>query len=583
MSPPRHPEPSAAPRGDYAGCVLLTGPGGAGKTTHALERIRAAATRPGERGRDAARPDEALLVLPTYAQVNHVKRVALSRWDARGIFDRPFATFTAVGERYLEAFRVGALPSPEERDRLMEEALRQRDVPVFRSVADRAGFRAHVLRLVKELKQTGLEGGEAREHLVAAQGEVQGASLRKLEGFIAVFEAYEDLLERAGLEDHEDALRRVAMRLEAHPPARPPRLLVVDGFDDFSRVEERILDALARAVVAAGGDVLVTLPWDPARPHLFATTRGSRERLLRLGYAEKALSGFPRAADPALTRIATSLFGPAGSAVPGGDAVGLMLAGDAEDEAETVARAVRGLAGTEGVRGWRDVGVIVRSLDASAPRLESAFARVGVPLRVVGRGTDLASEPVVRALAGPLAVLEGLVEAGQFKPVPLIAWLRWRALLGGETTVDAAVALDTWDFALRSKGFPADFAALRAAAPAPLNAWLDVLEAWRVRLAAVVGAAGLYDGLGAALVALAPLPEPSGFDPEGYPRDREHDERLARAVAGRGRFVGILASLRDAAARTRLGGAERSAQAVSELRDALGQVAFRPQDRRLDA
>jgi len=86
---------------DLPARLLVTGPAGSGKTYGALARIREAATRPGERGRGAAPPEDALLILPTYAQVLHVKRLALSRWDARGILDEPFMTFTSAGERFL--------------------------------------------------------------------------------------------------------------------------------------------------------------------------------------------------------------------------------------------------------------------------------------------------------------------------------------------------------------------------------------------------------------------------------------------------------------------------------------------------
>jgi ATP-dependent helicase/DNAse subunit B len=567
---------------------LLTGPAGSGKTHAALERIRDAATAPGTRGRRAARPDDALLVLPTYAQVNHVKRRALSRWDVRGLFDRPFATFTAVGERYLEGFRVRALPSREERDRLMEEALRQRDVPLFREVADRPGFRAHLLRLVKEIKQTGLEGGEARERLAAAREEVGRASRPRLDGFLLVFETYEDLLERAGLEDHEDALRRLARLLAREPPAAPPALLVVDGFDDFSRVEERILHALVDAVAGVSGEVLVTLPWDEARPALFAGSRTARERLLARGFVEEALQGFARSDAAPLARLARDLFAPSGapSGAPceGGDAVQVLVAGDAEDEAEAVARAVRALVqdeAPEGVRGWRDVGLVVRRWDVHAPRLEGAFARLGIPLRVLGPGDVLAREPVVRALRGPLEVLGGAVEAGRFEPAGLLEWLRWRALLGGDAPPVHAV--DRWDMRLREDGFPADLDAFLARAPAALAACLGVLEAEARRLGALRGAAALYDGLALAIVALAPLPEPSGFDPEGRPRDPAHDLRLARTVTARARLLAILAALREAARRTGLGGAADVAVAVGELLDAAEQTAVSRADRRLDA
>jgi len=575
------------------GRTLLTGPAGSGKTHAALVHIRGGATTPGPRGRGAAAPGEALLVLPTYAQVMHVKRRALSRWNVRGLLDQPFTTFTAAGERFLPTFRVRTLPSGEERDRLMEEALRQRDEAVFREVADRPGFRAHLLRLVKEIKQTGLEGGEAREHLAAGRDLVRATSRVKLEAFLSVFEAYEDLLERAALEDHEDALRRLAQRLETSPPARPPTLLVVDGFDDFSRVEERILDALADAVTAAGGAVLVTLPWDEARPHLFATSRTARAHLLARDFREERLAAFPRSTSAPLAAIAERLFGRPGEPVAGGEDVQRLIAGDAEDEAETVARAVRAVVtrpapqGLEGVvRGWRDVGVVVRRLGEHAASLERAFERLGIPLRVIGPGEALASEPLVRALRGALAVLAGAVAPGAFDAPALIEWLRWRALLGGAAEglpAPEVGMVDVWDAGLRAKGFPTDFAVLLEEAPDGVRPLLAALRKMATRLAAARGPAALYDGLADAILSLTYLPAPSGFDADGRPLDLEHDRRLARAVQAQARTVDILAALRGAAERTGLGGAADVADAVQELGEALEQTTLRLADRRLDA
>ncbi len=555
---------------------LVTGPAGSGKTHAALERVRQAAT--------TGAASRTLLILPTYAQVNHVKRVALSRWDVRGIVDTPFATFTSAGERFLRGFRVRALPSAEERDRLMEEALRQREVEPFQEIRDRPGFRAHLLRLVKELKQTGLEGGEVREKLAGSRANVGAASRVKLDAFLEVFECYEDLLERAGLADHEDTLRRLVDELEQHPPRDPPTLLAVDGFDDFTRVEERILEALADRVAATGGEVLVTLPWDPARTGLFKGSSASRDRLLRGGFIEEPLGELVRARGGPLARLASGLFGPQRPALDGADAVQMLVAGDAEDEAETVARTVRRVVQSgevAGVRGWRDVGVIARRLDEQAPRIESAFGRIGVPLRVVGAGDVLASRPLVRALRGPLGVIAGDTEAGHFSARGLIEWLRWRALFHRDA--EQAGHVDAWDMDLRKRGMPADLAAFTAAVPQALAHVAAEVGAARDAIAQASGSLAVYDALADAIVSLAPLPAPSGFDTAGRPLDRAHDVRLAEAAAARTRLEGILGLLRGAAERTGVGGARSAREAVHELGDALERTTIRMPDRRLDA
>ena len=578
---PASPRPASLPTRR----ALLTGPAGSGKTARALDTIRQAATTPGERGRGAAGPGEALLVLPTYSQALHLQRVALSRWDARAILDDPFATFTSAGERFLAAFRVRTLPAPEERDRLMDEAARLAGVPAFEAVRRHPGFRARLLRLVKEVKQSGRAPSESRARLAAGAPALAPDARERLEGFLRVFERYEALLDRAGLEDHEDSLRRLLEHLRsAGAEARTPRVLVVDGFDDFTPVEQGILDALADAVVARGGGVIVTLPWDERRPELFAASAPARRHLLAAGYVEERLAGFARSTESGLARIATDLFGPSSAAEPEASpdaaSVELVVAGDPEDEAEAVARRARALVAAGALRrGWRDLGVIVRRLDEAGPRLAAAFERLGIPHRLVGAGRPLAAEGLVRALRGPLAFLAGASGGPDDVAIDgpaLLTWLRWCAFASGDG--ESIRHVDRLEMRWRRQGWPATSRALRAAGPG-----IDALEAHRHRLLEAHGAAEVHARLEAAILELAPLPAAGGLDAAGRPRDPDADRHRLHAVAARDRVISLLRGLARAAARTGLGEDDDAPSVVRALLDAVEQARLALPDRRLDA
>lgn len=561
---------------------LLTGPAGSGKTTRALDAIRQAATTPGTRGRGATGPGEALLVVPTYSQALHLQRVALSRWDARAILDDPFATFTSAGERFLPDFRVRALPAAEERDRLMAEAARLAGPPVFESVRRHVGFRARLLRLVKEVKQSGRDPAESRARLATSVADLGASGRERLEAFLLVFERYEELLVRAGLEDHEDSLRRLLEHLrEAGSAANAPRVLVVDGFDDFTPVEQAILDALADAVAARGGHVMVALPWDEKRPRLFAASESARRHLLGRGFVEERLAGFPRSPSPALARIATSLFGagdepPTAPGEDEGGAVELVVAGDPEDEAEAIAREARRLRqGGELSRGWRDLGVVVRRLDEAGPRLAAAFERLGVPYRLVGTGAPLAAQGLVRALRGPLALLarsEGLEASA------LLTWLRWRALAEGEPADIRAV--DALEMRWRRDGFPVDPQALEAALPSDARV---LLATHGPAVSSARGAPEVRDALRAAILDLVPLPAAGGLDVAGRPVDPDADRHRMHAAAARDRVLGLIDGLASAAARTGLGADDDVGAVTILLEDAIEQARLVLPDRRLDA
>ncbi len=189
--------------------ILVTGPPGSGKSRLALDFFDDAVRREG--------PDAALLVLPTYGQVEHAKRLAITRRgdrpDVRGLLDVSYATFTSLRERLAPGFRVRGLPSRRRRDLFADEALSISDSPLFRPVRDRPGFRARFLRLVKELKQTGEEPASLLARARAASGALEDGPRERLEAFLDAWERYEGLLATASTPDHEDALRALVGEL----------------------------------------------------------------------------------------------------------------------------------------------------------------------------------------------------------------------------------------------------------------------------------------------------------------------------------------------------------------------------------
>lgn len=570
--------------------ILWTGPPGSGKTQAALDAIRQAATVPGPRGRGAAAPEDALLILPTYAQVLHVKRLALSRWDARGILDLPFTTFTAAGERFLPGFRVRQLPTADERDALMQAALDQAAPQAFEAVRGRAGFRTHLLRLVKEAKQTGDEPRDLTSRLRTGAEALGPAAAERLLAFSQVFETYEGLLAAAALEDHEDALRRLLRALEEDEGMEPPRLLVLDAFDDFTPVEDRIVTALTERVVARGGAVRLTLPHDPARRDLFAGAETARRMWRERGFEEVRLGGFPRSGSAALGRVAQNLFldeprGDPPLALGDDRSLAVHIAGDAEAEAEDIARMAldawrdRALPGGGRIRGWRDIGIVVRRLHSeNASRFRRAFDAVGIPLRILGGGTSLAATAPMRALHGYLLAIEAIEDPSRFDAARLLGALRYVARARDDEA--SLRALDVSRMGYRQIGFPESLAGLGSAWPAGLQ---DVREAFEGLLERVRGGEDLLVALRSALPVLLPAPEASGLDAQGVPRDSARDRVRVRALAIAQAVDGILAGLRRAAARTGLDAPASVAATARLVWDRIEERRFALADPRLDA
>ncbi|MCC7138811.1 MAG: PD-(D/E)XK nuclease family protein [Planctomycetes bacterium] len=579
--PPR-PDPSRPPTGraPESGVpsgprLVVTGPPGSGKSRLALAAFDAAVERDG--------PDAALLVLPTYGEVEHQKRLAVSRSEARGrrearaILDVSYATFTSLGERLVEGFRVRDLPSRRERDLLAEAALAAADPEPFRAVRDRPGFRARFLRLVKELKQTGEDPATLRARARAVLGAVPSLTSREhLEAFLVAWEAYDALLASHARPDHEDVLRALVARARgAASGLARVRTLVVDGFEDLTGVEVALLEAAADAVTGRGGRVVVTLPADAARPDVFARSAPLLRRLVdRTGFVEQRLEGFPRAAAPALVRLAQGLFAPRPAPVPRvepGPDLGSIVGADPADEVERIGREVLRLRREEPsvVGAFRDVGIVVRRADAFGPAARRTLEALGIPVRVVSGGARLTSEPVVRAVRGPLGLLTRDEDA--FDPMLLLDYLRWRALASGAPL--AVGDVDALDIAWRRERMPATWDDARADLEARGGAVAEVaalLDALRVRAAGVADASVAWSLLGDALEALLPLPGAAGFGPDGRPLDPARDAATARARGARARLVVLVREGGALAARLGAGPAPTAGGASGPVGDGAG-------------
>jgi ATP-dependent helicase/nuclease subunit B len=519
--------------------TLLLGRAGSGKTRRLLDRV-AARIRAGA-------DDRALLLAPTYGRGEHLKRALLGLLgdDPPGFLDRSVVTFTSLAERVLGGTPIGALASPALRDHLLRRALADAGGGAFERVRDFPGFRARFLALTKEVKESALPDDEARAALADLAAALPGrAARRRMEAFARVFAAYGDLLRAEGRLDHEDFQGRLLEAIRAAAKAgRPPAALAgvewlgVDGFTNFTALQAEVVDLLAGLVP----ETVVTLPWDPARPPLFAASRDPRERFVPPGWTvEKA--GEPRRAPAGkdLARLEAALFrdGEVATA-PSDGSVRLLECADPADEADRLARTAALWIRRDG---WaaREILVVHRSLGTARPLLEEAFARHGVPLCVFAP-RPLPAEPLARA-AMDLARLA----LGESETEDYIRARRCAYTAGSDDEIKARFSETTME--------------------APNGP--EAPEALRDR---VLRALAVPDRL---RTAFAPGTGRGSPRPD---RDRGAAEAAALAV--------LLRLVADTASLLRRGGAAavEPARFLADLETAVARASFQPADRRLHA
>ena len=127
---------------------------------------------------------------------------------------------------------------------------------------DFAGFRRILGEAFRELKENGVTPEDYRRRVLAPLGGERRAASRHRE-LGRAFAAYERLLRERGRLDTEDLALGAARRLEAEPALLSDRrLLLVDGFHDFTPVQFRILSLLSARIPES----VFTLSFDADRP-----------------------------------------------------------------------------------------------------------------------------------------------------------------------------------------------------------------------------------------------------------------------------------------------------------------------------
>ena len=409
--------------------LLLTGRAGSGKTHAILERL-AALLREGRAG-------DAVLLLPTQSQVDHLRAVLLrGRAAFRDDFAHTFFTFA----RTLSRIPPERLLSDAGKDALLAEILRVEPLPAFERLRDTRGFRRVLGAAFKELKQNALTPREVASELLPILAGERGAHPRHRD-LGKAFTAYTQRLERAGRIDQEDLELQALARLEAEAGNRWEKtILLVDGFHDFTRVQL----ALLRHLFARCAESICTLGFDPDRPRHppFEVSRATRATLLDLGFTEQVLRGNERTGKTALRRLESELFGEAAGGVPGDGSLRVLRASSRESEIESIARSILRLSREQGIA-YRDMAVLFHDLAGALDLLEGTFRRFGIPLRV-SRSRPLEGRPIVRFLLD----LGALLAEG---PEPQ---LLLRLLRSGFLTRVPAEEADRLEEVLRAEGAP---------------------------------------------------------------------------------------------------------------------------------
>jgi ATP-dependent helicase/DNAse subunit B len=473
--------------------TLITGPANAAKAGAVLDRFR------------AALPRDPVLVVPTFADVQHYQRELAAEGVVLGA---EVVTFDWLVQAIAEATGVrGRALGPVARERVVRAAVADTRLEVLVRSAQAPGFAGAAGALFEELGRSLV--GPARFAQALRDWPEAPAHAAEL---ASMFSAYHRRLESLGAVDREGLARTALDALRDRPAAWRARPVFLYGFDDLTALQRDAVETLARHA-----DVCVALAYEPGRA-AFADRAATVELLKPLAVRHELLEDrsehYAANARDALHHLERGLFEPAPGRRPPNGAVRLLEAGGERAEAELVAAEILELTGS-GVLP-EDIAVLVRGGAAEAGVLGQVLESYGVPVSLERR------IPLGRTRlgAGVLAAARAALPGGTAADV--LTWIRTPGRLADPDAADALEAhvrraeLSTADEVRRvmRRDLATDDGALVALATAAgegAEAFLDALVAeseaiWTAphrRAAAVLGPDAAADARAAAALRTA--------------------------------------------------------------------------------
>ena len=381
---------------------LLLGGSGSGKTTLLYQRIRARA----EKG------EKSILLVPEQFTSSTEGRIYRELGDALSGMVESFS-FTSLAEKILSTEGGAAVQTLSDAGRavLVRRALEelQDNVHYYHRHRRSAAFCQMAAQTIDELKSAGLSGRQLAQLAGAC-----GAESGKLSELALIFQGYETLLARSGM-DPSDRLELAGARLEealarhSLPEFLRDRAVFIDEFDTFNAPKKRLLGAMLAALpsvtVALCDDGAPLLPGDLS---LFSGAKQVAAQLRQLARKNGTEVAVPQLLRkdlrhrnaPGLAAVAELLeTGSCTADAPAGE-VRLFAAPSREEEARAAAGAIRRLM-RQGVRCGK-IAVVCRDIAKYRAAIRYEFRMAEIPL--------YCDEPTTPEFSAPATAVRALLE-----------------------------------------------------------------------------------------------------------------------------------------------------------------------------
>ncbi len=340
----------------------------------------------------------ATLIVPSREHARRRAESLLAQSGQPGIWDRPVVTFQDFAARLIRQSRFeGDRLSPLEQRILLDRALasvgKSGGLAAVGRSAETEGFLSHVQQAITRLKQAAVDPAEFRERAM------RRARPSNLDAVVAdIYAEYQKLLLENGALDLPGLYWVAALHCQETRPACLAEIdaVLLDGFDDFTSSEYRLIEAVVPHVEFAGFGL--NYDADPRRRDLYETVRRTAERLaLRFSPVVESVEPVP----PRTTTefAAANLFLRDEPATRDGlvENIGLIECHTPVHEVETIARRIKGLIVEQGAAPG-SIAILLRSHGDEGDSIRTVFREFGIPLQMENR-------PALNTVAAPRAAL----------------------------------------------------------------------------------------------------------------------------------------------------------------------------------
>ena len=397
--------------------TVVAGPAGCGKTKQLLQRYRMVLAQ--------NRPAAAVWICPTWRAAAELRDRLLDE-KCTGCFSPGITTFEQFAKALVEAAPdvIRPISQPMKRQlvrHLIDDQSTAGRLKHFRSIARTSGLVDLVCGWISELKRLEIWPDDFRRACQA-----RGIAEKDLE-LAEIYEQYQQCLVQHGLYDAEGrfwSARRLLKDGHRGPFARL-KLVVADGFTDFTRTQHEILEILAEWV----DDIQISLPWEETteRKDLFAKSAKTLAELRRR-HQEPIVEVLPRNESstwPAMQHLEKRLFANPRRRQPAPETEGIEILAAARQagEIELIGSRIKRLLAQHDARPG-EIAVVLRSPEQSAPLIAQVFDRLGIPVamesgQTLDRGRALAALVNLLQLDAddwPFRQLLGLLGSNYFGP-----------------------------------------------------------------------------------------------------------------------------------------------------------------------